>query len=55
MASDEFAYMSAAMIADQVRRRALSPVEIIDAWIARIERRNPSLNAFDRPVRRTPK
>jgi amidase/aspartyl-tRNA(Asn)/glutamyl-tRNA(Gln) amidotransferase subunit A len=29
-----------------VRRRSLSPVEIVDACIARIERRNPSLNAF---------
>ena len=46
MAVDEFAYMSAAEIAERVRRRSLSPVEIVDAAIARIERRNPSLNAF---------
>ncbi|MFZ2105806.1 MAG: amidase [Roseiarcus sp.] len=46
MTTDELAYMSAAAIADHVRRRLLSPVEIVDACIARIERRNPSLNAF---------
>ena len=46
MALDQLAYMSAAEIADRVRRRSLSPVEIVDACIARIERRNPSLNAF---------
>jgi amidase len=46
MGIDELAYMSAAEIAERVRRRSLSPVEIVDACIARIERRNPSLNAF---------
>ena len=46
MSDGELAYMSAAEIADKVRRRLLSPVEIVEACIARIERRNPSLNAF---------
>ena len=46
MGSDDLAYMSAAEIAERVRRRSLSPVEVVDACIARIERRNPSLNAF---------
>jgi amidase len=46
MSHEELAYMGAAEIADKVRRRLLSPVEIVDACIARIERRNPSLNAF---------
>src|SRR5271166_1272862 len=46
MSADELAYMSATEIADCIRRRALSPVEIVDACIARIELRNPSLNAF---------
>ena len=46
MSDRELAYMSAAEIADRVRRRLLSPVEIVDACIGRIERRNPSLNAF---------
>jgi amidase len=46
MGTDELSYMRAAEIAEHVRRRALSPVEIIEACIERIERRNPSLNAF---------
>jgi amidase len=46
MGADELAYMSAAEIAERVRRRNLSPVEIVDACIERIERRNPTLNAF---------
>ncbi len=46
MSVDDLAYTSAAEIAERVRRRSLSPVEVVDACIARIERRNPSLNAF---------
>ena len=46
MGADDIAYVSAAEIAERVRRRNLSPVEVVDACIARIERRNPSLNAF---------
>jgi amidase/aspartyl-tRNA(Asn)/glutamyl-tRNA(Gln) amidotransferase subunit A len=46
MSEDELAYMSAAEMAERIRRRRLSPVEAVDACIARIERRNPSLNAF---------
>ena len=38
--------MTAAETAALIRRRALSPVEVMDAAIARIEARNPSLNAF---------
>ena len=33
-------------MADRIRRRSLSPVEIVESCIERIERRNPSLNAF---------
>jgi amidase len=33
-------------MAEHVRRRALSPAEIVDSCIERIERRNPSINAF---------
>jgi amidase len=46
MAIEELAYMSAAEMAERVRRRSLSPVEIVDSCIERIEARNPSLNAF---------
>lgn len=44
--ADELAYMSAAGIAQRVRSRQLSPVEVVDAILERIETRNPSLNAF---------
>jgi amidase len=44
--ADELAYLSAADLALRIRRRALSPVEVMDACIARIEARNPSLNAL---------
>src|ERR1700758_467852 len=44
--SDELAYVPAHELAVRIRRRDLSPVEIVDAFIRRIEARNPSLNAF---------
>ena len=44
--SDELAYVSASELASRICRRDLSPVEVIDAFIARIEDRNPSLNAL---------
>jgi Asp-tRNA(Asn)/Glu-tRNA(Gln) amidotransferase A subunit family amidase len=42
----DLAYTSAAEMAARVKRRELSPVEIVDACIERIAARNPSLNAF---------
>jgi amidase len=45
-AGDELAYASLAELAARIRRRDLSPVEVLDALADRIERRNPSLNAF---------
>jgi amidase len=44
--SDELAYASVTDIARAIRERKLSPVEVVDAFITRIEARNPSLNAF---------
>lgn len=46
MNSDAFAYMSAAEMASLVRRRAVSPTELVEAALARIAARNASLNAF---------
>jgi amidase len=43
---DELAWTSAAELARRIRSHELSPVELMTATIARIERRNPSLNAF---------
>jgi amidase/aspartyl-tRNA(Asn)/glutamyl-tRNA(Gln) amidotransferase subunit A len=44
--SDPFAYVSATELAGRIRRRELSPVELMTATIERIKKRNPSLNAF---------
>ena len=39
--SDELAYLGVAEIALGIRRRLYSPVDVVDAFIARIEARNP--------------
>lgn len=44
--ADELAYVSTTELAERIRSRDLSPVEVVDACIERIEARNPSLNAF---------
>ncbi len=46
MAQDELAYVSAAELAARIRSRELSPVEVVDGAIERIEARNGRLNAF---------
>ena len=43
---EDLAYATAGDLADRIRRRDLSAVEVMDATIARIEARDPSLNAF---------
>lgn len=43
--SDELTNFSAAQLASMIRTRAVSPVEIIEAHLRRIERLNPALNA----------
>ena len=44
--ADELAYTSATDLARLIREREVSPVELTDQVIDRIEERNPSLNAF---------
>ena len=44
--SDDLAYASAAELAALVARRAVSPVEIVELVLDRIERSRPTLNAF---------
>jgi Asp-tRNA(Asn)/Glu-tRNA(Gln) amidotransferase A subunit family amidase len=39
-------FLSATAMAEQIRLRQISPVELVDAHFARIERVNPKLNAF---------
>ena len=46
MASDELCFTSATELARRVRSKELSPVEIMQAVLARIEALNPRLNAF---------
>ncbi|MBX7167720.1 MAG: amidase [Pirellulales bacterium] len=40
------AWMSAVELAEQIRRKAISPVEVIDAVLAQADRLNPQLNAL---------
>jgi len=42
---DELAYMSATQLAQRIRNRDLSPIEVVDAVIERIDARNSDLNA----------
>lgn len=42
----DLAYTSAAELARRIRAKDISPVDVMDATIARIEQRNPSLNAL---------
>ena len=42
----ELTRLAAAEMAEQVRRKKVSPVELVEAHLARIERLNPKLNAF---------
>ncbi len=44
--TDDLAYTSAAELAALIARRAVSPVEIVDAVLGHIERAQPALNAF---------
>lgn len=46
LTESDFAYVSAAELARRVREQELTSVELIDICIDRIEKRNPSLNAF---------
>ncbi len=45
-ADESLAYTTATALAERIRRREISPVEVVDAFIDRIEARNKSLNAL---------
>src|SRR6266508_3350749 len=45
-AVDDLGWRSALDLAGLIRKKAVSPVEVVDAVLARIERLNPRLNAF---------
>ena len=42
----ELTFLSAVSMAEQIRKQELSPVELVEAHLARIEKLNPKLNAF---------
>jgi amidase len=42
----ELPMLSAVSMAEQIRQKKLSPVELVEAHLQRIERLNPKLNAF---------
>lgn len=42
----ELTFLSAVSMAEQIRRKELSPVELVEAHLARIDELNPKLNAF---------
>lgn len=46
MDATELCYTPATQLAAAIRAKDLSPVEVIDAFLARIERLNPELNAY---------
>ncbi|HYB40783.1 MAG TPA: amidase family protein, partial [Candidatus Methylomirabilis sp.] len=46
MAGGDLGWLSAVELAGLIRTKAVSPVEVVDAVLARIERLNPRLNAF---------
>ncbi len=46
MPSTDICYMPATMLAEKIRRKVLSPVEIVDAIFERIHAVNPTLNAY---------
>ena len=46
MKATDSSFMTAAELASAVRNRHLSPVEIVEALLARIERINPKVNAY---------
>jgi aspartyl-tRNA(Asn)/glutamyl-tRNA(Gln) amidotransferase subunit A len=46
MASSDLAWLTAQELAALVRAKKVSPVEVVDAVLARIERLNPALNCF---------
>ena len=44
--SAELFYMPAAELASRIRRRDLSPVEVVDSFLRRIDERDPAINAY---------
>src|SRR6204780_4317331 len=43
---NELTFLPAVSMAEQIRKKKISPVELVEAHLAQIERLNPKLNAF---------
>ena len=43
---NDLTFIPAVSMAEQIRKKKISPVELVDAHLAQIERLNPKLNAF---------
>jgi amidase len=43
---NDLVFLSAVFMAEQIRKKKISPVEIVDAHLAQIEKLSPKLNAF---------
>ena len=43
---DDLCFLSAGEIARLIRRKTVSPVEVVDTFLDRVDRINPQLNAF---------
>ena len=43
---NDLVFLSAVFMAEQIRKKKISPVEIVDAHLAQIEKLNPTLNAL---------
>jgi len=48
--TDDLAFLSISQLSELIRERKVSPVEVTEATLKRIERLNPSLNAFITPT-----
>ena len=44
--NDDLCFLSIAELSSLIRARTISPAEVTEAHLARIERLNPTLNAF---------
>jgi amidase len=43
---NDLTFLSAVSMAEQIQKKQISPVELVDAHLAKIEKLNPTLNAF---------
>ncbi len=46
VSTSELTFLSASQMAEQIRNKQISPVELVEAHLARIEHLNPKINAF---------